>query len=306
MPTARRTLHASIRIVYQGCTDGYGEQVSWMPLRDASVIGGTVMDVPTPHPEPPRYVQIADELRQRIRAGAIPAGALLPSEPTLIAEFQVARGTVRQAIALLRAEGVVVTDPGRGTYARPVMPVRRISSERYRRQLDQLDQPQPQPPETPFTADQGITWSDYHLDREFREAPASPEIAALFGLPTGTPVLERHFVFRSMGVAQQMSTSYMPLDLVAGTPITDPEREPWPGGTAAQLWSLGLRVTHVHERVRTRMPTRDETETLGLPGGTPVLIITRRTLVDDRVVEVAHEIVLPGDRTELDYMIDLS
>ncbi|MGH3748862.1 MAG: GntR family transcriptional regulator, partial [Micromonosporaceae bacterium] len=72
-------------------------------------------DVPTPHPERPRYRLVADELRRRILAKAIAPSQLLPSETTLMNEFGVARGTVREAIAVLRAEGLVVTEHGRGT-----------------------------------------------------------------------------------------------------------------------------------------------------------------------------------------------
>jgi GntR family transcriptional regulator len=237
-------------------------------------------------------------------SGVIPPGSVLPSETSLMADFEVSRGTVREAIALLRAEGLAVTGMGRGTYARPVMPVRRLGSDRYRRELEQLQGDQP--PETSFTRDQGIEWSAYRLDREFREVPASAATAELFGLDAGVPLLERRFVFHARGVAQQMSTSSYPLDLVAGTPVADPANEPWPGGNIAQLHSLGLTVTAIRERVRTRMPIRDEVDALRIPGGVPVLTLTRQTYVDDRVVEVATDIVIPGDRVELDYLIDLT
>lgn len=275
-----------------------------MPDQGPNQIGGTVTDVPTPHPERPRYRVVADELRRRILAGAIPRGALLPSETTLMAEFEVARGTVREALALLRAEGLVVTETGRGTYARPVMPVRRLGSERYRHELEQLDAGTA--PGTSFTRDQGIGWQDYRLDREFREVPASAAVAELFGLEPGTMLLERRFVFNALGVPQQMSTSCYPLDLVAGTPVADPANEPWPGGNIAQLHSLGLRVTTIRERVRARMPVREETEALKIPGGVPVITLTRQTYVGARVVEVATDIVIPGDRAELDYLITLT
>ena len=261
-------------------------------------------DVPTPHSERPRYVTVADELRRRILSGAIPPGALLPSESHLQEEFGVARGTVRSALDLLRTEGLAVTEMGRGTYARPVLPVRRLASDRYRRELDQLRGDQPAA--TAFTADRGISWSDYRLDKEFREVPASEATAELFGLEPGTPLLERRFVFHAQGVPQQMSTSCYPLDLVAGTPVADPENEPWPGGNTGQLHSLGLTITAIRERVRARMPMRDEVETLRIPGGVPVLALTRKTYVGQRVVEVATEIVIPGDRVELEYLIDLT
>jgi GntR family transcriptional regulator len=246
---------------------------------------------------------VATELRRRILAGAIPAGSLLPSETALIAEFGVSRGTVREAMALLRAEGLTVTEHGRGTYARPALPVRRLAADRYRRNRRQvLGEPEPS---TSFTQDQGIGWSDYQLDRNFREATASSALAELFGVAPGTRVLERHFVFRSMGIPQQMSKSMLLLDMVAGTPVADPGNEPWPGGNIAQLHSIGVEVTAVVERIRARMPMPDEAETLRIPAGVPVLTVVRQTYAGDRVMEVADTIVLPGDRTELEYRIDL-
>lgn len=260
-------------------------------------------NVPTPHPERPRYRLVADELRRRILAGAIPPGQLLPSETALIDEFGVSRGTIREALALLRAEGLVVTEHGRGTYARPVLPVRRLGSDRYRREIDQLDSTRP--PETSFTRDQGIDWPAYQLDKQFREVPASAAVAELFDIEPGTMLLERQFLFRAHGVPQQMSTSCYPLDLVAGTPVADPANEPWPGGNIAQLHSLGITVTNIRERVRARMPVADEIDALRIPSGVPVITITRQTYAEGRVVEVAVDIVLPADRTELEYDIDL-
>ncbi|MEV6814186.1 GntR family transcriptional regulator [Micromonospora sp. NPDC051296] len=259
------------------------------------------MTVPTP-PQPRRYRLVADELRRRIMAGAIPPGALLPSEPTLMAEFSVARGTVREALALLRAEGLVATEMGRGTYARPVVPVRRLGSDRYRAELEQVRSGELG---TSFTADQRIGWSDYSLDKEFREAPATSEVAELFEVDPGTTLLERRFVFRTHGIPQQMSTSYLLLEMVAGTPVADPANEPWPGGNTSQLHSLGYTITAVREQVRARMPVPDEVDVLRVPGGVPVVVITRQTYVEAQVVEVA-EIVIPADRVSLDYRIDLT
>ncbi len=119
-------------------------------------------------------------------------------------------------------------------------------------------------------------------------------------------MLERRFVFRALGIPQQMSTSYLLLEMVAGTPVADPANEPWPGGNTAQLHSLGVTVTGVRERVRARMPVAEELEVLRIPTGVPVISITRQTHANDRVVEVATDIVIPADRVELEYWIDLS
>jgi GntR family transcriptional regulator len=66
----------------------------------------------------PVYVQLADIIRDRITAGKYAPGQILPSEQQLIQEFAVARVTVRQALKELRGDGLVVTQPRRGTFVR--------------------------------------------------------------------------------------------------------------------------------------------------------------------------------------------
>ncbi|RYF73461.1 MAG: GntR family transcriptional regulator, partial [Comamonadaceae bacterium] len=64
----------------------------------------------------PRYLQMADLLRQRIGRGVWAQGDRLPSLETLSAEFGVARVTMRQAIELLARDGLVSPQQGRGTF----------------------------------------------------------------------------------------------------------------------------------------------------------------------------------------------
>ncbi|GGS99156.1 GntR family transcriptional regulator [Nonomuraea spiralis] len=59
-----------------------------------------------------RYERIADELRDDILAGAYPVGSQLPSEAELATRHRAARGTVRQAVAVLVAEGLVGSRQG--------------------------------------------------------------------------------------------------------------------------------------------------------------------------------------------------
>jgi GntR family transcriptional regulator len=64
----------------------------------------------------PLYVQLADILREMITSGELEPRSPLPSESYLQQEQGVARGTVRQAMGILRDEGLVVTISGRGTF----------------------------------------------------------------------------------------------------------------------------------------------------------------------------------------------
>ncbi|KWW98983.1 Transcriptional regulator [Carbonactinospora thermoautotrophica] len=263
-----------------------------------------------PTSDRPAYQQVADELRRRILSGEAPPGTRLPSESELMREFGISRTTARLTYNVLRAEGLIDTARGKGAFVRDRRSARRVASDRYRREVLQIrkqGEPTP-PPETSFTRDQGISWSQYRLDKEFHEVPAPDHVAELLNLEPGTPVLARHFVFYAEDQPQQMSVSYYPLDLVRGTPVADPNNEPWPGGNIAQLATLGITVTRVEESVRARMPLPEEKRTLRIPPGVPVLTITRRMLAGpnkDRPVEVAADIVIPADRVVLDYTIDL-
>ncbi|MFJ2780111.1 MULTISPECIES: GntR family transcriptional regulator [unclassified Kitasatospora] len=73
----------------------------------------------------PLYRRLARQLQERIDAGTYPAGARLPSEPELSAEFDVNRLTVRQAVAELERAGTIEIRRGVGTFVRP--PAVRVS-----------------------------------------------------------------------------------------------------------------------------------------------------------------------------------
>ena len=66
----------------------------------------------------PLWAQLAGILRKQIEEGKLPSGRVIPSESTLMQEHEVARGTVRKAIDVLVAEGLVERVQGRGTFVR--------------------------------------------------------------------------------------------------------------------------------------------------------------------------------------------
>jgi GntR family transcriptional regulator len=58
------------------------------------------------------YRKVADDIKAAIAAGAFAAGTRLPSESELAAQYGVSRGTIRQAFAALRADGVIASRRG--------------------------------------------------------------------------------------------------------------------------------------------------------------------------------------------------
>jgi len=72
----------------------------------------------------PLYLQVASALRQRIEARQWLPGQKISTLVELEKEFQVARVTVRQAVGILREEGLLNSRQGRGTFVAETSPSR--------------------------------------------------------------------------------------------------------------------------------------------------------------------------------------
>lgn len=249
--------------------------------------------------------QLADLLRDRVIAGEFPPGAALPSEPKLVDQYGISRTAVRQGLAILKAEGVILSEQGRGWFVREHRIVRRMASSRYQAELNQLARPTDQRDQAPFTYDHH-DFRFFELGRHFTTVPADEDLAEVFGVEVRTPLLRRTFVFYFDSEPHRRSYSYLLAEMVRDTPVENPDNEPWPGGTMAQLDFVGVRVTAVEETISARMPTLDEADELHIDEGVPVIAVRRRMLSGERVVEACVDIVIPADRVELHYRMDLT
>ncbi|GHG24688.1 GntR family transcriptional regulator [Streptomyces filamentosus] len=119
-----------------------------------------------------RHEQIATELRRAIRRGEYPVGARLPAETELAARHGVSRGTVRQAVAALTAEGLIGSRQGA---RRVVLAGHRSQSFAELRSFAQWAQAM------------GREATGRVLAQEYR--PATPEDAARLHLAEHTPLL---------------------------------------------------------------------------------------------------------------------
>jgi GntR family transcriptional regulator len=64
----------------------------------------------------PRYLQVREQLVERIQSGSWAPGQPIPSEFDIAHEFGVSQGTARMAVAALAAEKIVVRRQGLGTF----------------------------------------------------------------------------------------------------------------------------------------------------------------------------------------------
>lgn len=83
---------------------------------------------------PAKYRQIADYLRAEIAEGRLKPGDQLPSQQSLVDEYDVVMATVVRALDELRREGLVETRHGLGTFVKKHEP-----SEEYLAVMKQLD-----------------------------------------------------------------------------------------------------------------------------------------------------------------------
>lgn len=64
----------------------------------------------------PLSTVVAESLKEKIRAGTLRPGAQLATEAELCAAYDVSRTVVREAVARLRSEGLVIPQQGRGMF----------------------------------------------------------------------------------------------------------------------------------------------------------------------------------------------
>ncbi|MBD0736182.1 GntR family transcriptional regulator [Streptomyces sp. CBMA29] len=255
------------------------------------------------------YERIADDLRQLIRAGELHPGDQLPSETKLVEQYGKSLPTLRQALSLLQAEGLIEKVHGRGNFVRLPRTLVQRTNGRHQWEKDRAREPEPLRAQTGSTErDTGLELNDLVFYAAYREIKAEGAIAEAFGIPVGTALLERTYRtrYRAESAPFNLVRSYLVRDMVAENPdLLDESKEPWPGGTQSQLFTVGIELGRIEERITARPPTAEEAEELGLPPGTSVLVL-RKTSYDvaGRPVDIS-DVTLPGDRTELLFTTDL-
>src|SRR4051812_30049503 len=239
------------------------------------------------------YKQLADILREAIWTGELEPGEQLPSEQELRDAHDVARGTIRQAITLLKNEGLIEVQHGRGSFVRARPPVRRLAHDRFRRRHRERGK-------AAFLVEQEGEGRVPEVEVfEVGKTRAPEEIAGLLGIAPGAAVLVRRRRYLADGQPMEVATSYLPWELAEGTPIA--EADTGPGGIYARLEETGHRLKRFTEEVTGRMPTEEEVRALQLPAGVPVLRLIRVAFdVEDVAVEVC-DTVMGADRYVLSY-----
>lgn len=243
----------------------------------------------------PPYRQIAGMLRDAIYRGDLAAGERLPSEADLIKHFRVARMTARQAIQELRGEGLVIAEHGRGTFVRPMPPVRRLASDRFARKHRVAGK-------AAFIAEADKAGYTPGVDRIAVRHGAPPQvIAERLRLAPVDAVVIRERRYLANGRPVETAVSYIPVPFAEGSKIED--LDTGPGGLYARLEENGHILERFTEEVGARMPTPEERQQLEIGPGIPVLTVVRTAYdTDDVAVEVCDTVkVAPAYLLEYDF-----
>jgi GntR family transcriptional regulator len=172
---------------------------------------------------------------------------------------------------LLRSEGLVDVERGRGSFVRDLAP----EQERLVRQ--QWDKEHPHEPALKIeTLELGKT-----------RAPA--EVVELLGLGADGDVLVRRWRYVASFMVLEMATSYVPWDVAEAAQLLQTETG---RRVHASLERSGHRVARFTEEVQARMPTEAEARTLKIGPGVPVMSVQRVGYTEaGRAVEVRRSLM---------------
>ncbi|MFB6629088.1 GntR family transcriptional regulator [Streptomyces sp. NPDC056362] len=213
---------------------------------------------------------IADDLRTQITTGHLEAGVRLPSEPRLAAQYKVSTPTLRNALALLQAEGLIEKIHGKGNFVR--RPLRRLT----------------------YTGGLLTPDTDLHVTIRTTSLRARGDLIALLKVPSRAPLTEYLCLTHQGERPHSLARIYVPREMtptelpwrrtgLAETQDTVTARLPTPEEASALRISLTLPVIEI-TRVSSDTTGRVvEGALLVLPGDcTDALFTTHHTIEERR------------------------
>ena len=217
----------------------------------------------------PQYLVLRDQIALSIELGKIAPGTRLPSERKLQADTGAARGTIREALFQLQAEGLIYRRDRTGWYVAP--PAITYNPTRWNGFMS-------------YVAEQGRTPGTEVLSKE--QIPATPALADIFRIAPGTQLYD---IFRRRSVDGRAVL----LERIYVDPMLAPGLlEHGLDGSITRILASAYDLTVARNRVDMRpcALVKQVADTLNVKPGTPGLLVVRTSLAaDGRVVEYDQE-----------------
>ena len=211
-------------------------------------------------------------------------GQQFPTEQSLCAEFGVSRETVREALRLLEADGLISRHPGRGSF------VRRAPRRRSERRLTGLVE----------------DFSDLRLDTDARVLDAGPmaagaELAEAMAIPPGTPLYRISRLRRFDAQPLAFHDAFLPATIGSTVAALDLRRT----SIIHELEvTLGLPCMEDYQRIEAVAADAPLARVLEVASGAPLLQITRRVAAGPEHLPVLFCSQFRADRYY--YTVDLA
>lgn len=213
----------------------------------------------------PLYFQLARILREKIQSGECQPGDLLPTESVISNEYGVSLITVREALRLLVAEGLISRHSGRGTFVaqRPTRityraPVTIEDLHTFGGDVDEL-----------------ASGQKHEMKRESlggEALAADTRIAELLKVPMGTPVLEYRYRISVDSSPLGYVLSHVPIEIGRRIPVERLEEKP----LVLLLSELGgLTISHADQWTSASLASAHIAEILNIRVGDPILVFRR-------------------------------
>ncbi len=217
------------------------------------------------------YTKVKQYLKKNLQHRRWPAGALMPSEAELVAQFGVSRMTVNRAIRELQTEGLVERIQGVGTFAAEL---HRVSSTLTIRDLH---------------SEIVARGHSHHAEVHIAKAEsATAATAARLGVEKGAAVFHTLMVHHENGVPLQCEDRYVNPDCAPDYLNIDFSQ------TTPTQYLLDV-APHWEAQycIEASAPTLREAKLLGISRQDACLIISRRTMTMNVPITVAR-LVHPG------------
>lgn len=240
----------------------------------------------------PKYVQVANYLRDQILRGELRPGDEIPSERQIAEEWGVSRPTATRALAALRVEGLVEARQGAGTFVRAQPSVYRRARDRYARAR---------------ATGRAYTQGEWSQITKAEVVGAPEEVAVALELEPGAPAVCRHRVIHDQVGPVEASTSWFDAGLADVAPRLL-ERFRIPMGTLAYVEQVtGRRGATARDRLSARLATSEEIAELGLDQEAAAVGVVHHTVYDTegKPIEFAEAVYPPGRWTfQEEYALD--
>jgi len=229
-------------------------------------------------PAVPRYRQIAADLGARIRQGEYTPGAALPAQRELSTSYGVTLMTLRQALQELSDDGLIVQQPGRGTYVAPAQAAYRMDT--LRSLTDDL-------------REQGHEVITQVLSSTLRRPPAW--VTDRLGDLDNERFLrlERLRLLNGRPAIHQISWVRPP----HGAAVRD--RDFVETSLYAALADIGVAILRASERIVPAVLTGSAAGRLRRPVGSPVFVSERTTVALDETAVVVDRAAIVGSAMEI-------